>query len=132
MPCEVDCGVLEGKSDQAAWQQWQDLHHAWLIENKWAFCMEGGENFYQVCQRFIPFIQELINMYATTAGGILCISHGSIYRLMLPLIIKNIDEKLISKYGFGYTSCIVAEVQAQGLSCVAWNGQPIDQVTFML
>ena len=94
---EVDCGVLEGKSDQAAWQQWQELQHAWLIEKKWAFCMEGGENFYQVYQRFIPFIQELINMYATTAGGILCISHGSIYRLMLPLIINNIDERLISR-----------------------------------
>ena len=123
---EVDCGVLEGKSDQIAWQQWQELHEAWVIEKKWVVCMEGGENFYQVCQRFIPFIQELVNKYATTAVGILCISHGGIYRLMLPLIMKNIDETLISRYGFGYTSCVVADVQTHGLTCVAWNGQPID------
>jgi broad specificity phosphatase PhoE len=123
---EVDCGILEGRSDKAAWQQWQELHDAWLIEKKWSFCMEGGESFHQVCQRFIPFIQELVNKYASTADGILCISHGGIYRLMLPLVIKNLDETLMSRYGFGYTSCLVAEVQIHGLVCVAWNGEPIN------
>ena len=34
---EVDCGVLEGRSDQIAWQQWQELHHAWLIEKSGLF-----------------------------------------------------------------------------------------------
>jgi broad specificity phosphatase PhoE len=125
---EYDCGVLEGRSDEAAWRQWQDLHGAWVIQKKWDECIEGGENFHEVHQRFVPFIHQLVSHYASTTDEILCVSHGGIYSVMLPIVVKNVNQTLITKYGLGYTSCVVAEFQAEGLICVAWNGHAIEAV----
>jgi len=125
---EYDCGILEGRSDEAAWQAWQELHDAWVIHKKWDECIEGGESFHSVRQRFVPFIHELVSRFATTMAEILCISHGGIYSVMLPLVMKNVDHTLFSTYGFGYASCIVGEYFPEGLICTEWNGLPIEYV----
>ena len=46
--------------------------------------------------------------------------------MMLPVVLNNVTPELISRYGFGYTACIVAEWRSTGLFCVEWNGHPVE------
>jgi broad specificity phosphatase PhoE len=127
---EFDCGILEGRSDEAAWCQWQKLFDDWYHFQRYDEYIKGGETFQDVYQRFMLFINGLINSSTDTAEELLCISHGGVYGIMLPLAVKNIDQTLIAKYGFGYTSLITAELHPDGLLCVEWNGQPIESTSF--
>ena len=111
---EYDCGALEGRSDEAAWQGWQALYDAWTIHQRWEQSLEGGESFFDVQKRFVPFIDGLIQQFKDSEAQILCISHGGTYRMMLPLVLNNYEEALAS-HGFGYTTCLVAELRPEGL-----------------
>jgi broad specificity phosphatase PhoE len=124
---EYDCGVLEGRSDEATWQLWQELFEAWTVHKHWEQCMEGGETFFDIRNRFAPFVDGLINQFGTTEVGILCVSHGGVYWMMLPLVLKNVDLKTIALYGFGYTTCIVSELRSKDLFCVEWDGHIIEE-----
>ncbi len=118
---EYDCGIIEGHADEAAWKEWQELFDAWTIYHHYAQRIEGGENFNEVKRRFIAFTEGLIEEYAESPDVILCISHAGIYSIMLPLVLQNVDEDMISKYSLGYTSIIVAEPIKSGLVCKQWN-----------
>ena len=41
---------------------------------------------------------------------------------MLPLVLSNVDNDLMSKHGFDHTTCIVSELRPDGLRCVEWDG----------
>jgi broad specificity phosphatase PhoE len=118
---EYDCGILEGRSDEAAWEGWQALFDAWTIHKDWGRRLEGGESFYDLRGRFEPFTQELAGRHSDTDERILCVSHGGLYRMMLPLVLENVDDAMMAEHGFGYTSYIVSELQAAGLVCLQWN-----------
>jgi len=124
---EYDCGVLEGRSDEVGWQIWQELFDAWVVHQRWERRIEGGESFYDIRERFKPFIEGLIRQYGGTDEGLLCVSHGGVYWMMLPLVLKNVDNALISRHGFDYTACIVSELRAAGLVCVEWNGHLVEE-----
>jgi broad specificity phosphatase PhoE len=123
---EYDCGIAEGRSDAGAWRLWQELFDAWLVDGRWEQRSEGGESFYDIRERFVPFIKELVNRYGNTEAGILCVSHGAVYCAMLPQVLKNLDNRQIVDHGFGHTSCLVAEWRPAGLYCVEWNGHAIE------
>ena len=57
---EVDCGVMEGRSDEATWEQWHVLYDAWqehqLLDERY----EEGESYYDVKTRFFTFVDGLI------------------------------------------------------------------------
>ncbi|MBK8986594.1 MAG: histidine phosphatase family protein [Chloroflexi bacterium] len=119
---EYDCGFLEGHSDEVSWQRWRELFDSWTVHKQWEKCIEGGETFLAIRNRFVPFIDKLISQLGGTETKILCVSHGGIYRLMLPLILRNVDEETVRLHGIDYTSCIVSELRSEGLFCVEWNG----------
>lgn len=123
---EYDCGILEGHSDTNAWQGWQELFDAWVIRHEWERRIEGGECFHDIRRRFEPFIKGLVKGYEATSANIVCVAHGGVYWMMLPLVLKNVDTALIRRYGFEYTACIVAEWRSPGLVCIEWNGQGIE------
>ena len=123
---EYDCGTLEGRSDNVAWQGWQLLFDAWAVHRRWEQRIAGGENFYDIQQRFEPFIERLVKQYAVTETEVVCVSHGGVYCMMLPVILKKVDTRLIFQYGFDYTACVVAAYRSTGLYCVEWNGRVID------
>jgi broad specificity phosphatase PhoE len=120
---EYDCGIAEGRSDAKAWQLWQALADAWVIDRRWEQRIEGGESFHDLRERFVPFIEGLVNRYGSTEAGIVCVSHGGVYRMMLPLVLENVDDEMFARHGFDYTSCIVSEWRPGGLYCVEWNGR---------
>jgi broad specificity phosphatase PhoE len=122
---EYDCGIAEGRSDAEAWQLWQALFDAWLVDGRWAQRIEGGESFYELRERFLPFIEELVSRYGNTEARILCVSHGGVYCAMLPLVLVNVDNRRIVDHGFDPTSCLVSELRPAGLYCVEWTGSVI-------
>jgi len=122
---EYDCGVLEGRADEAAWEGWRTLFEAWVVHKRWEDRIEGGESFYDIQARFEPFIAGLLQTYATTDAEIVCVGHGGLYWMMLPVVLKNVTTELIAQHKFEYAGCIVAETQPEGLVCVEWSGQPI-------
>jgi broad specificity phosphatase PhoE len=120
---EFGCGIAEGRSDAGAWNDWQGAVDAWTIERNYDHRIEGGESFHDIQNRFVPFIQGLIGEFGNTSAHILCVGHGGLYWLMLPLVIRNVSYDLLTQYGIEFTSCIVAEFHPEGLYCVEWNGR---------
>jgi broad specificity phosphatase PhoE len=119
---EFDCGSAEGRADEAAWQMWHDLFDAWTVHQRWEQRIEGGESFHDVRDRFVPFIEGLVAQYGATDANLLCVAHGGVLWMMLPLVLPNVDADLMSKHGFGHATCIVSEIGADGLRCVEWDG----------
>lgn len=119
---EYDCGIVEGRSDEAGWQIWQGLFEDWTVHGRWERRIEGGESFYDIRDRFVPFIKGLVLQYGRSDEELLCVAHGGLYGMMLPLVLRNVDHDLISRHGFDYTSYIVSELRPEGLVCVTWNG----------
>ncbi len=122
---EYDCGVIEGRSDEAAWQQWRELFETWTVHRHWEQRIEGGESFYDIRARFLPFIEGLVQQFGDTDQGLVCVSHGGVYWMMLPLVLRNIDLGWIDRHGLAYTTCITAECRRGELVCVEWNGESV-------
>jgi broad specificity phosphatase PhoE len=125
---EFDCGILEGRSDEEAHKGWKDLFDAWVLRSEWERRIEGGESFYDIRARFVPFIEGLVQDYGNSGANIACVSHGGLYWMMLPVVLKNVNTALIERFGLGYTACIEAELREEELFCVAWNPQAQKQV----
>lgn len=126
---EYDCGIIEGRSDPEAWRLWQELFDAWVVHRRWEQRIAGGESFYDIRDRFVPFVEGLVNQYGDDKVGIVCVSHGGVYWMMLPLVLQNVDHDLIAAHGLEYTSCVVAEWRPEGLHCLEWNGHIIGEAT---
>jgi len=124
---EYDCGILEGRSDEAAWQLWQELADAWLKHRQWERRIEGGESCYEVQGRFVSFIDNLIQQYRHTDANLLCVGHGGLYWMALPVVLNNVDTEFVHKrHGFDYATLIVSEWSPEGLVCREWNGAGIN------
>jgi 2,3-bisphosphoglycerate-dependent phosphoglycerate mutase len=121
---EYDMGELEGRTDDQAWQIWRELFDAWLSDQRYDQRAPGGESFLEVRDRFMPFIDRLIRQHKQSDANLLCVGHGGLYWMMLPLVLANVDVDFIREQGgFNYTGVIVAEVKPDGLVCMEWNGQ---------
>jgi len=118
---EVDCGVLEGTSDEASWQAFWKLCDAWLKSRAWEARMEQGESFLDLQRRFVPFIERLVREYQSLPGGLVLVGHGGTYRCMLPLVLSNIDLEYGVGHGLSHTAVVIAEVKPAGLVCLAWG-----------
>ena len=125
---EYDLGDLEGRADEEAWQQWQRLFDSWSKHQRWEERIKGGESFYEVKNRFVPFINGLVQKYQSTDANLLCVGHFGLYAMMLPLVLNNIDSKFIHEQkGFSFTDTVVSELTPKGLTCTDWNGTKISQ-----
>ena len=123
---EYDLGELEGRSDEQTWELWQKLFDDWTKYQRWEKRAPGGENFYELKQRFVPFVEGLIQRYQGTETNLLCIGHGGLYWVMLPLVLKNIDMAFILEHpSFRYATPIISELKPEGLICLEWDGIPV-------
>ncbi|HEX3054274.1 MAG TPA: histidine phosphatase family protein [Aggregatilineaceae bacterium] len=117
---EYDCGIIEGQADDASWAMWSQLRHDWLVDQKWDSRIEGGESFYDVQNRFVPFVEGLLN--ADTNGVIVLVAHGGLFTCMLPLVLKNVSFEFAQSVGVTYTGAVIAETRTDGLYCLTWCG----------
>ena len=119
---EFDCGIFEGRSDQAAWDMMRDLHQDWAIHHLWNRRLEGGESAEDIRKRFVPFVDNLITQFHATDKIILCIGHGGMYRIALPTVLANIDYEQILQLEIVNCTRIYTEILDGNLSCTNWNG----------
>jgi broad specificity phosphatase PhoE len=118
---EYDVGELEGRSDAQAWRDWQTLFDDWSL-HRYERRLPGGESFHEVRERFVPFIEGLCQQHADRSANLLCVAHGGLYWMMLPLVLTNVDQAALAAYnGVGYTALVVAERRPEGLVCLEWD-----------
>jgi broad specificity phosphatase PhoE len=123
---EFDCGMAEGRSDPEAWRLWQSVFDAWTVRHEWEASIPGGESLRDMQERFVPFIEDLTQKFGGSDETLLCVSHGGMYWMMLPLILANVNTAFIKDHrGFDYTACIAAELRQGRLWCTEWNGVAI-------
>jgi broad specificity phosphatase PhoE len=118
---EYDCGILEGKSDAESWRLHQEIADNWLLRQNWESRLSQGESFMDIQQRFLPFIATLAQDICFADAHILLIGHGGIFKLMLPLILTNIDPPFVAEHGINHTDCITTEYQFGKFRCLQWG-----------
>ena len=119
---EFDCGIAEGRADAEAWELWQSAVDAWLRDRRWEWRIPGGESFCNQRDRFVPFEERLVAQHRATDANLLCVSHGGLLWMMLPLVLSNVDHDLIAGRGLANTAYLTCELGADGLRCVEWDG----------
>jgi probable phosphoglycerate mutase len=119
---EYDCGILEGRADEAAWALHMAVFDAWVHHQDWERRIEGGESFIEIRDRFVPFIEWLIAEYGESAANIVLVGHGGLYRCILPLVLVNTDFEFALNQPMGYTARIIAEAKPEGLTWISWEG----------
>jgi broad specificity phosphatase PhoE len=119
---EWNVGIFEGTTDPRGWELHASVQADWFFHNKPESKMPGGENLLEIKDRFVPFIDGLVQQYRGTERNILCIAHGGLYVAMLPVIFKNIDHGFAHEYGFVHTTPTIGEVHPDGLYCTSWCG----------
>ncbi len=117
---EPDCGIIEGRSDEAAWAEHARVWDAW-DEQRCDERVEGGESFNDVRARFKPFIDRL-SIEHDAADQLLLISHGQLLMTMLPLLLANAAQIFAEPRSLPNTGLIVVERQIAGWMCVEWCG----------
>lgn len=120
---EYDCGLIEGRGDDEAWEMWRALWHDWLDHQRHDRCIEGGETFHDIRARYVPFIEGLIAAHGQADHNFLLVGHGGTTRMMLPLILSNADQVFNRPFRMDYTSPVIVEYRDGGLVCVSWCGE---------
>lgn len=80
---EMDCGELEGHTDNYSWGVWQQVWERWLALD-WHAAFPGGESFREAYER----ISLALTQAAEHPNSVL-ITHGGIIRSIIPLLCVN-------------------------------------------
>jgi broad specificity phosphatase PhoE len=120
---EPDCGIMEGRGDEAAWAEHDRVMQDWVFDRNFGSRIADGESYNDLRARFVPFIDRLMAEHGATDHILLLITHGSLLYLMLPLVLDNIDLATVGDYPMPNAAVIIAEMQAHGLVCLAWCGR---------
>lgn len=128
VPCEVtdalreyDCGILEGRSDRAAWDLYQKVLDDWMVHGHWERRIPGGESFSEMQGRFVAFVEGLVAEHSGSQHGVVLVGHGGIYRCMLPMVLANVDAAFALAHPIGHTGMAIAEVRGEELVCTVWD-----------
>jgi probable phosphoglycerate mutase len=117
---EFDCGIAESRADPQAWGLHREVMAAWLQQGDLAARIEGGESFLDMRDRFVPFIERLLEKEERNQA---LVGHGGLYLCMLPLILTNLEKAPES--GFPNTAYVLARPTPDGLMCVEWCAPPV-------
>jgi broad specificity phosphatase PhoE len=109
---EPDCGVLEGRGDEAAWKEHDYWKESWFFGREEDSGPQGGETCQDVRRRLAGFIAELINRFGETESEFLLVTHGALLLYGLPGVLTDIDNQFVLEHGLGYTLLISTEVLA--------------------
>ncbi|NWG17049.1 MAG: histidine phosphatase family protein [Chloroflexi bacterium] len=112
---EMDCGHLEDRADQAAWDIWTQVYHRWEAA-EWEAAFPGGETFLQAFERLSRALAAV-----KPDETVLLVSHGGITRVVIPLLCVNAAALQRRDY-LANTGMIVLEPYGDGrFICRAWN-----------
>lgn len=123
---EHDVGELEGYSDPASWDRYEELIGEWFHKQDLDARIPGGESFNELRARFMPFIAELQEQYGATDDPVLLVGHGGLFHFMLPLLFSNVGFAFSGKHGLGNTACIIGEWQDEFWVCTKWGDTTLE------
>ena len=124
---EYDCGILEDQSDEESWRLHSGYFEDWTLRHNYASKPEGGECFLDIRDRFIPFINNLIDNDSIQDSNLLLIGHGGLFLLMLPLILSNVDHSFTISHGIGNAEYVLAEQRQNELVCLQWGQSVLNE-----
>lgn len=113
---EFDSGVLEGRSDE---QAWQGLNHAisqWLAGDL-DYRIPEGESCREVIDRFCGLVRQVI---AIGGNDFLFITHSGALRVALPSLIPDLPQGIFEEHMPGFAEFVITEVEGDMLRCVEW------------
>jgi broad specificity phosphatase PhoE len=122
---EYDCGILEDKSDSESWTLHREIAEDWVVRWNYDRKPEGGENFWEIRNRFVPFVEGLVK-HGSQDDCVLLVGHGGLFQLMLPVVLTDIDPVFVSSHGIGHTEYILAERNRSDLICLQWGAIRFD------
>jgi probable phosphoglycerate mutase len=89
---EVFCGDLEGRSDQAAREVFEQVNRDWA-HGELGRPLPGGESAEQLRARFLPTVARLWARHADRSDGlVVLVSHGAAIRLAVAALIGGYAE----------------------------------------
>ncbi|MCU0521953.1 MAG: histidine phosphatase family protein [Anaerolineae bacterium] len=119
---EWNVGIYEGTTDPVGWEWHTRVQDDWFIRRNYDSRMPEGESFNEIRERFVPFVESLVQDDNDPDRCVVLVGHGGLYTAMLPAILENVTFAFAREHGVPYTGVIVAEAQADKLSCVSWCG----------
>jgi probable phosphoglycerate mutase len=120
---EYDCGVIEGRSDEASWALHRQVWEDWLLRGQWERRVEGGESLCDMRDRFVPFLRRILEEPPIQDRNLVLIGHGGLFRGVLPLVLSNVSFAFAGEQPFPNTGCVLAEKRPEGLVCLDWCGK---------
>lgn len=120
---EWSVGIYEGTSDPQGWALHRQVQEDWFIHGRLESKMPGGESFVEIRERFVPFIEELVQQNDGAYRAVVLVGHGGLYLAMLPLVLKNVDFDFAQRRGFPNAAAVAAEARIDGLWCTSWAGE---------
>jgi broad specificity phosphatase PhoE len=118
---EPDCGLLEGRADQAAWDEHAYWTDAWLQDHELESGPAGGETCLAVRKRMAGFIACLIDVFGNTGSEFLLVTHGALLLFCLPGLVQDVDYRYILEHGLDHLVLIETELKDRQLICQQWE-----------
>lgn len=120
---EVQVGDLEGRSDEAAHDEFNAIYRRWH-GGELDLALPGGENAQQVLDRYVPVLDQLRMRYLDDAawhGDIVVVSHGASIRLV-SAVLAGVDGQFAIDHHLANTeSVVLAPITDGRWSCVQWG-----------
>jgi broad specificity phosphatase PhoE len=117
---EFGVGDHEGSCQLHAWEEYNQVEKAWLIDGNTKARIGGGECLDDISLRFMPFIDEVIHSFGETDERILLIGHGGTFACMLPNLFSNIDRGFALEHHISNAGFILGEYCKPQFICQRW------------
>lgn len=121
---EYDVGDYEDSTANEGWILKREVEAAWFAGQNYSRSMPNGESFLDIRDRFVPFIDTLIQRNQNNAETYLLVGHGGLYTAMLPEILANIHRSFVLENPLSNTGYVTAEWMPGGtLICKSWQAR---------
>lgn len=118
---EIDCGVMEGRSDDVAWAAHDAALACWR-DGDLAARVPGGESLLEVLGRVTPFLTEVARRHARQDVQVVLVTHGSLLQSVLPLVVEGLQADLVRPRPLPTGGIVRLVPQGAGLRCLSWDG----------
>jgi len=119
---EHNVGELEGRSDEAAWNELSTWYEAWM-RGDLAAGPARGEDYHDLNRRFLDFTHELAERHTDPDAGILVVAHAGFFWGGFPALFDNVDLEFMRARGVENGAVIVGRHENARWVCLDWNGE---------
>lgn len=121
---ELSVGAREGRSDQAVFDEMDEVWHAWTVVGDLnVLAGPGGENAVEVLDRGLRAVADITEKHSD--GTILIVAHSGVLQLLIPHLCLNIDKSHGAKNWLRNGDVVEVRSDADRFICVSWAGKAI-------